>query len=213
MGQSRSNHHHHHHYPTKMKKKGRLDYEIDGTEFQNQVEYIKTKHQQEFEKRSILFHHNDHNDPSSSSSPPPPPPPPTSLTPENVPVVLPTPYSGTYKVKYIHRMKYHEATVHLVFTNVDGRYQISGTSNYHNGDTNIVEGLMLLDGRECWWREEYFHTTGRSSRSHVGGRGEGGGVELLTYGQFDLHHHTFVGNWRFNQVGQFGSLIEFRKDA
>lgn len=107
------------------------------------------------------------------------------------------PSSGNYNVQYMDNLRLRKGKIRLVFTREHDRYRISGVSSYENceGEAhNIVEGFVLLDGKEGWWREESEH-----------------GMELINYGTFDFKRNRFRGNWREN-TGISGSFIEFIKD-
>ena len=47
-------------------------------------------------------------------------------------------------------MRFRDAEVRLVFAREGGRYKIDGASKYESGETNVIEGYVLLDGREGW---------------------------------------------------------------
>merc|ERR1712176_952012 len=112
--------------------------------------------------------------------------------------------SGNYNVKFIDNLKLTKAKMRIEFHREDNRYRISGVSMYKRiGEARIVEGFVLLDGSEGWWREEVQHSD-KNDDGNVA-------MELINYGTFDFERKRFRGTWR-TSTGNFGSFIEFSRE-
>lgn len=106
------------------------------------------------------------------------------------------PKSGIYLAEYSDRGNVRGSEVYLTFTEVDGRYQITGKSIDIDGQTVIDEGYVCYNGAVAYWKETY--TTGDV------------GMQVANYGTFNFLNHSMTnGEWTAD-VGVEGWFNSFK---